>query len=128
MERFYIEKTKGSPEINFDPDINVLVIRGQSYPENAFKFYEPVFKWVDYFLAGDRTSVHIEINLSYINTSSSKCIMMLLERFEKAYRDGMELTLNWYYDVENESELECAEDFKEDITLPMKIIPLQEEV
>jgi len=40
----------------------------------------------------------------------------------------MELTLNWYYDVENESELECAEDFKEDITLPMKIIPLQEEV
>lgn len=124
MQKLFIEQTKGSPRIDFDPESNTLVMQGQSYPENAFKFYEPVFKWVDDYLAGCKAATLIEVNLSYVNTSSSKCIMMLLEKFEEAYQNGMPLTLNWHYDVENESELECAEEFKEDVTFPFNIIPM----
>ena len=126
MEKLFIAPTKGTPCIDFNPENNVLSIKGQSYPENAFKFYEPVFKWVDEYLqnAIGEILIDIEFSLPYINTSSSKCIMMLLDKFEDAFNLGKKITLNWYYDEENESELECAEEFKEDISMPFNIIAI----
>lgn len=125
MKQLFIEGSKSTPEINFDTENNILTIRGQSYPENAFKFYEPILKWVDDYLIKLQTEakVQIDFTLPYINTSSSKCIMMLLEKFNEAFLSGKNITLSWYYDVDNESELECAEEFQEDMNLPFKIVP-----
>jgi len=127
MESLYIEQAKSTPKIEFDLILNKLVLSGQSYPENSFKFYQPVLNWIDdYFNQSEcESKVEVVINLSYFNTSSSKCIMMLLERFEEAYKKGVDITINWYYDIENESELECAEEFKEDVTLPFNIIAIE---
>lgn len=129
MERLYIEQTKGTPMIDFDPATNILMMKGQSYPENAFKFYEEIFKWVDEYLVSIEGEVVVEIkfNLPYINTSSSKCIMMLLDKFDDAYSRGKDVRVNWYYDADNESELECAEEFKEDVSMPFELIPVVEE-
>lgn len=126
MERLYIEQTRGTPQIDFDPDTNILKLGGQSYPENAFKFYEPIFAWTDHFIEHVQGAIAIEIqfNLPYINSSSSKCIMMLLDKFEQAYHKGKSVRVNWYYDRENESSLECAEEFKEDFTIPFNIIEM----
>ncbi|TCL76788.1 uncharacterized protein DUF1987 [Hydrogenispora ethanolica] len=125
MEKLFIEQTKGTPQIDFDPDRNELRIKGQSYPENAFKFYEPVLEWVDQYLtvADGLIMLRIEFSMPYINTSSSKCIMMLIEKLEQAYLHGHKIVVHWYYDPENESSLECAEEFKEDLQLPFEIIP-----
>jgi len=122
METLFLESTKATPKIEFDPDKNLLSLQGQSYPENAFKFYEPVFAWVDTYLATCRSEIFAEVRLSYANTSSSKCIMMLLEKFDEAFKRGVNIQLNWYCDLENESEIECAEEFQEELSFPFKII------
>ncbi|MEI7996227.1 MAG: DUF1987 domain-containing protein [Methylococcaceae bacterium] len=62
----------------------------------------------------------------YINTSSSKCILMLLERFEEAHNNGRIVVVNWYYDEDNESEMECAQDFKEFVEIEFNLIARQE--
>jgi hypothetical protein len=125
MKKLYIEPAKSSPEVVFDSVTNILSLSGQSYPENAFKFYEPLFKWVDEYLVRVDQVVEVKINLilPYVNTSSSKCIMMLLEKFENAFHAGKNIILNWYYHIDNESELECAEEFKEDLSFPFNILP-----
>lgn len=129
MERLYIEQTKATPLIDFNNCTNILLIEGQSFPENAFKFYEKIFNWVDEYLTCIKGEVVIEIkfNLPYINTSSSKCIMMLLDKFDNAFSSGKNIRVNWYYDMENDSELECAEEFKEDVNMPFELIPITEE-
>ncbi|SHK62993.1 DUF1987 domain-containing protein [Desulforamulus aeronauticus] len=123
MNKLHIEGSKSTPTVILDAEKNNLFLQGQSYPENAFKFYEPIFQWVDEYLEKltAEVLVQIDFNLPYINTSSSKCIMMLLEKLDKAYASGKKLTLNWYYNEDNESELECAEEFKEDLTFPFNI-------
>ncbi len=125
MERLYIEQAKATPQIDFDADTKVLKMNGQSYPENAFKFYEPVFEWLDNFFesAEGEEVIKLELTLPYINTSSSKCMMMLLEKFEEASDSGKNIVVNWYYDKDNESELECAEEFKEFVNLEFNLIP-----
>ena len=129
METLFIEATKSTPEIQFDPGNNKISIKGQSYPENAFKFYEPVFVWMDTYLKQLEQEVVVELyfNMPYINTSSSKCMMMFLEKLDVAHQTGKKIMIRWYYDRENETALECAEEFKEDLTLPFEINPLGEE-
>jgi hypothetical protein len=129
MERLSIEKTKSTPEVLFDPETCELRIEGQSYPENAFKFYEPVLAWLDDFLRQLDREVVLEFyfNMPYINTRSSKCVMMLLEKLENAYVGGKGVAVRWYYDTDNETALECAEEFKEDLTLPFEISAIEAE-
>lgn len=124
MQRYYVDPTKSSPRVDFQPDIHKLVIQGQSYPENAFKFYEPVLAWIDEYLLQmqDDAEVTVQLEIPYINTSSTKCFMMVLERLESAHQSGKQVRIEWYYDEDNESELECAEEFKEDLTLPFELI------
>lgn len=127
MESLFIEKTKSTPEIHFDVNSCKLRIEGQSYPENAFKFYEPLFDWLDKYLRREQPVViEIYFHMPYINTSSSKCVMMLLEKLEEAYNAGKKVLIHWYYDAENEMALECAEEFKEDLVLPFEISPVEE--
>jgi hypothetical protein len=124
VEQLIIEGSKSTPYVHFDPGAGVLRFQGQSYPENAFKFYEPVFQWVDEYLDSLQTaaSVMIELELPYINTSSTKCFMMLLEKFEEAHLQGKKISVQWLCNPDNESEHECAEEFKEDLTLPFEIV------
>lgn len=128
MEKIDIVSTKSTPEVRFDPENHVLSIKGESYPENAFKFYEPLLDWIDEYFSIVPEHQHIQINfdLAYINTSSTKCFMMLLDKFEEAFQDGKKLQLTWYYNSENENELECAEEFKEDMSFPFEIVVKEE--
>lgn len=123
-----VEETKSTPAVRFDPGTNRLAISGQSYPENAFKFYEPLLQWVDRYLeqVSPEDPVLLELTLPYINTSSTKCFMMLLEKFDEAYGSGKNVRLVWYCSSDNESERECAEEFEEDLNLPFEIV-LKEE-
>lgn len=125
MERLYIAGAKSTPEIDFDPANHKFSIIGQSYPENSFKFYEPILEWLGRYLEQSEQELWIEINfhMPYVNTSSSKCLMMLLDKLEVAYKKGKKVGVFWFYDVENETALECAEDFREDMTLPFELRP-----
>jgi hypothetical protein len=124
MESLVIEETKSTPSVHFDPHTHLLQINGQSYPENAFKFYEPVLAWAGQYLDSIDGTIQsiLELNLPYINTSSTKCFMMLLEKLDEAYQSGKSISIRWYCNEDNESEYECAEEFKEDLTIPFDII------
>lgn len=124
IRHIHIDGTRSTPEVVFDPERHVLSIRGHSYPENAFAFYEPLLKWVDEYLSELKTeaTVEIELQLPYINTTSTKCFLMLLEKFDEAHRNGKRVSVVWLYNEDNESELECAEEFKEDLALPFQIV------
>ena len=125
MEPLIIEATKSTPKVDFNAKDRMLIIKGQSYPENSFKFYDPIFQWLDMFFTTveeDDGLIKLEISLPYINTSSTKCILMLLEKFEVAEKNGRNMDVTWYYDKENENELECAQDFKEFVELEFNLI------
>jgi len=125
MEKLMITGTKSTPTIEFNPETGTLKISGQSYPENAYKFYEPLLEWLEEYLKTilESTTVSIDLHLPYINTSSTKCFMLILEKLDDAYLAGKKIQIQWSYNADNESELECAEEFKEDLSLPFMITP-----
>lgn len=124
MNNLKIEATKSTPLVDFDADTGRLSLKGESYPENAFKFFEPLLAWVQEFLAvTPARPAAVELSLPYINTSSSKCLMMLLDALAQAKASGRKIEAAWYFDPENESEKECAEEFVELVDLGIRLLP-----
>ncbi len=126
MRTLDIEQSASTPRIIFQPDERVLLIRGESYPENSFEFYAPVAGWLKEYLAGEST-LNLDINVSYLNSSSTKCMLDLLDILEEAHCKGARISLVWRYDQENPRSLDLAQEFQEEVTLPFAIRSYQEE-
>ena len=123
MERLFLKESKSTPFVDFDADKDILIIKGQAYPEDAFQFFKPLLEWLKEYLVGKvGQGVEIEVTLTYTNTSSSKCIMMILDLLEEAAERNVNVKLKWICNEHNEYEQECAEEFKEDYTFPFVII------
>lgn len=123
MNRLYIEATRSTPQIDFNPEKDFLSIKGESYPENAFKFYDPIFEWLkEYFEDAKERAFIIEFDITYLNTSSTKSIMCILDMLEDLYKKNRKIILNWYYYNDDEFSYEIAENFMEDLHIPFNLI------
>lgn len=127
MSSLLIEATSATPRIAFDWESGQMSIRGESYPENSFAFFQPVTDALHAFLAETDRPLRLDVALSYLNTSSVKCIMDLLDALEDAHGKGRAVEVNWYCDPENDRAVEVAEEFAEDVTLPFTIVALPPE-
>jgi hypothetical protein len=113
MSKLKIAATERSPEVDFDFDKQCLRLRGESYPEDVATFYGPVFEALDDYLHQHR-DCSFEFELIYFNSSSAKAIMSLLERLDEAARSAS-VTINWYYDADDDTMRELGEEFGEDL-------------
>lgn len=122
LERLYRASTKSSPEVDFNPEAGVLKIKGQSYPENPPAFYHDLFVWLKKYLAAADHEILVELNISYMNTSSTKCIMDMIYLLEDAFNAGANVCINWHYTARNRSMRECGEEFREELNVKFNII------
>lgn len=125
MEPFIIEATKSSPKVVMDFAMGLIEIRGESYPENAAKFFEPIIAKLDELLNDHNTSSwRVIFELHYFNSSSSKFLLDFFERLEDASQGGRAIQVQWLYDPEDETIQECGEEFQEDAPgLDFSLIP-----
>ena len=116
MDDLRLEPTKSTPSIFFDAQRAVLEIKGKSYPENAAKFYEPILDWVSVdpdSLEG--VTVQINVEILDLNSSSTKAFLNLFDLLDRWARTGKTVEINWRYHEDNETALECGEEFVEDL-------------
>ena len=112
------------PTVNFDSKTGVCELEGESYLEETIKFYTPLFAWIKEYTETVKGPLKFNFRLSYFNTSSSKCLVDILDMLKKYQKSG-EVEVNWYYD-DSEEHLEEVEDFILETGLDINIIPISE--
>jgi len=122
MNNLSVNSTKTTPQISFNAESGVLEVSGQSYPESAVEFYQPIMDWLNQFFSNSTKQVELNFKLNYFNTSSSKCILNILRLFEKAHAEGKPVKVNWYHHEADEQMQETGEEFAEHLTMPFKVI------
>ena len=123
MTDITIAGTQSTPEIHSDWATGMLHMSGDSYPENSYELFHQVFAWLERFLAQQPARpLTLDLHLLYLNTSSVKALMDILDLLESAHTEGKPVAVHWYYDERNERVAELAEEFKEDCTFPFGII------
>jgi hypothetical protein len=116
MWKFEIPATPRTPAVTFDFAENHLKLAGESYPEDVTEFYKPVFEALDTYLARlGKGNCRFDIELIYLNSSSAKAIMMLMDKLDAAAANGASIEVFWYYDREDDTMQELGEEFGEDL-------------
>lgn len=113
---FYIQKTINTPKIKFED--GVLLISGRSIPENAFLFFEPLFKYIGEYSLKPDTLTEVNIMLEYSNSSTNRSLMTIFTLLEKLFENGNNIRVNWYYESGDEFMMDLGNDFKAVLRMP----------
>ncbi len=124
MELTSIEETPKTPSITMNPQSGVITIKGRSIPENSIEFYKPVIEWLDEYSKNTAEKTVVDVQLEYFNTSSSKCILDVFKKLEAINKDHSNVTINWYYEEDDEDMLEAGEDYESIVKVPFKMIQI----
>ena len=122
MDNLQITKTKHTMEVDFDKDTGILEMSGSSYPENAIDFFGPIIDWIKDYISQVKKQVVLNLRINYLNTSSTKCILDILEILEQYHQGQDNVNVRWYYAEDDEDIKETGEELSEDIDLPISFI------
>lgn len=116
LQNLSIPATARTPAVDFDFGKNRLKLSGESYPEDVTEFYNPVFSALDAYLAAlGPGSCRFDFELIYLNSSSAKAVMMLMDKLDAAAAKGVAVDVYWFYDEEDDNMQELGEEFGEDL-------------
>jgi len=113
MESLVINEVKGSPyypSVHFNAETGVCELRGESYMEETYKFYEPMINWINEYIKLKKP-LEVNFKLTYFNTNSSRLILDILDIVRKYKDSGGTVSVNWYYDKRDPDMVEEVEDF-----------------
>ena len=110
-----------TPHIYFEDAADTLWIKGESYPENAWAFYAPLFDWVRGLIA-EGAPIKVCFLLDYLNTSSTKMFLDLLKLLEDYQASGGSASAVWYYRSGVEVMKEAGEDLFEGLALDSQVV------
>lgn len=118
MEDINIEGSPKTPEVRFSAAEGRFALSGRSIPENSVEFYSSILNWLDQYGENPLENTIMDVKLEYFNTSSSKCILDVFKKLEQIKNNGSKVTVNWFYESDDEDMLEAGEDYDAIIDIP----------
>lgn len=122
MDNLDIQQTKYTMHVHFDAVTGEFNMVGNSYPEDANSFFDPIYQWLDQFIKNVKGEIQLHIRLNYVNSSSSKCFIDLFEILERYHLDGGKILVRWYYEEGDDEILDAGEELLEDMEFPYELI------
>jgi len=113
--------TPATPEVNFDFAARRLVLKGESWPENAAAFFRPLLLAVETWLADQpahTAPLQLHVALSYFNSSSTKLLFEFFELLNGFALRGTACELHWYYDADDD----ISEEFGQEVSMDFPAI------
>jgi hypothetical protein len=133
MQRLFIKQTNITPEINFSPDENIFLIRGNSSPEDVRAMYYPVIEWIKMFIddiiEGEYTKyspenpLKLQTDLEYYNSSSAKFFYDIFHELKRLKEAGIPFVVEWMYDIEDLDQKEAGTDIALLVEMEFVFIP-----
>lgn len=117
-----IKETTFSPLVNIQTNEHRIIISGQSRLEDPSSFYEELTTVLDQSINECKTYLSIDFSLSYLNSSSSKWLFHILKGLQSKFHGKKLITINWYYNNDDESMLEAGEVFQSLLNLPFNLL------
>lgn len=125
MEKLIVRPTRITPLIYFDPNRGLLELRGKSSPENSIQFYSQLIGDLEEFGRNCTQNLIANFKFEYFNTSSSKCLFDIFRKLNLVKEKGFKLSINWYYEEDDEDMLEAGEDYADLLGIEFNYVETQ---
>lgn len=130
MENIILKSSSATPyfpEVNFDFEKGECEIKGESYMEETYKFYLPLINWIKEYTKNEKKKLDLNIKLVYLNTSSTKCVLDILELLKDYEDQGGDVSINWFFDKSDPDMIDEVEDFEAESGIKIKLIEFEED-
>lgn len=115
--------TEKTPAVTLDPAAGSLSLIGCSIPENADRFYSPLYDLVSGYAEHAPASTTVHIRLTYFNSSSSKYILDILKRLEDLHASGAStVRVLWHHAPGDLDMQEAGEDYRGLVEFPVELV------
>ena len=111
MKNLRLEASQNTPYVEVDPEEGVVVIKGNSYPENAIEFYRPILDMVEEIYLSSSEPITVNLEFSYFNTLSSKCFIDFFRMLKRSENSSRKAIINWSYEKNGDEMREIGEDY-----------------
>lgn len=127
LERYETAGTDKTPSISMDPAKGTLSLSGCSIPENADRFFSPVYDLVERYAASPAPRTTVRIALSYFNSSSAKYLLDIFKRLEDLHATGdSKVLLEWCHSRGDMDMAEAGQDYRSLLEFPVKLVVLED--
>jgi hypothetical protein len=114
------------PKVHFQVQTGICLIEGESHVEDAYSFYQPIRQWIQNYIQEVKGDLHFDIRLSYMNSSSSKSILIILKELKAYQESGGKVEMKWYYRENDTDMLDDVEDLIAESGLKINLLPIEE--
>jgi hypothetical protein len=120
MENINIQGSRKVPTVLLNPRKGVFELKGNSIPEDAGKFYQPIVDKLEEYFGSPHPVTQFNIHLLYYNTSTSKWLLNIFRLAKKYMEMGHEINIKWYYDEDDEVIQEAVLDYEKILEVPIQ--------
>jgi hypothetical protein len=117
-----IKETLFTPSVKIYKDEHRIIVSGQSRLEDPAPFFEEFMVLLDEKINEFKTYISIDFQISYLNSSSSKWLFHILKGIQSRFQGKKLITVNWYFEEDDDSILEAGEVFQSLLSLPFNVL------
>ncbi len=123
VQRHELQGTDKTPSVVFDPVAGSLQLKGCSIPENADRFYSPLYDIVDRYALAPAPRTIVQVALKYFNSSSAKYLLDIFKRLEDLHASGSsKVHLEWCHAPGDLDMAEAGQDYRALLEFPVKVL------
>lgn len=126
MENIIIKKDDHPvfmPEVLTDEEAQYILVKGESYMEQPFELYSKIGTWLKDYFEQEHTSIKIDFELTYLNSSSYRAILDLLLTIKELQDQNLNIQLNWKYpEMDVNSIQEEGEDLADESEVTLNFV------
>lgn len=104
----------------------LIELSGRSIPEDPVKNFAPILEWINEYIQNPSAETEINLRFEYLNTSSSKHILSILEILDRVHSEKHKMVINWSYEVGDDDMYELGKFYETIINIPINYIEVEE--
>lgn len=112
-----IGSTRTTLGIEFLNSKGVLRLSGDSFPENAADFFQPLLQWVKDYVRVPHEQTKVEFQVKYFNTSSSRYIFQIMEILHAFEGQGNAVQVVWISHGQDDDMLDTWRELMDELEM-----------
>lgn len=112
-----IEATRTTLGVEFFYSKGLLRLSGDSFPENAADFFQPLLQWVKDYVGAAHEQTKVEFRVKYFNTSSSRYIFQIMEILHGFEGQGNPVQVVWISHGQDDDMLDTWRELMDELEM-----------
>jgi len=121
VSELHIPATDNTPEFSLNPD-GMIKIRGRGLFGNNTDVTEQVMDWIDQYVVSPAEMTYVILAFEYLNSFSTTILVSILRKLSLVILQSEKLSVQWYYEEDDEDIIERGEYISETFNIPITFI------